>query len=102
MSKTSIIHFVFLVFFVSMPFWPEETMYVARWIPVGLISIWFIFNGCPLTHIDKSLDDQTFSEAIIKPIFGDIGRERVVSLTYIMLFVVTILCNQKYFEYVLQ
>jgi hypothetical protein len=35
---------------------------------------------------------------ITKPIFGDIGRERVISLTYIVLVVVTILCTQKHYE----
>lgn len=82
----------------TLPCWPADTMFFVRWFPLGLISIWFIFNGCPLTHIDESLDDQTFTEMLIKPFFGDIGRERVVSLTYIVLVVVTIICTQKYYE----
>jgi len=98
MNLASIIHFIFLVFFISLPCWPVDTMYVIRWIPLGLICVWFTFNGCPLTHIDESLDDQTFTEMITKPIFGDIGRERVISLTYIVLVVVTILCTQKHYE----
>jgi uncharacterized membrane protein YtjA (UPF0391 family) len=100
MNIASIVHFVFLVFFVSLPFWPADTMFAVRWIPMGLISIWFIFNGCPLTHIDKSLNDQTFTEIFTKPLCGDIGEERVISLTYLVLFLVTILCTQKYYEFI--
>ena len=98
--STTIVHLIFLIFFLSLPVWPEHLMYIVRWFPVGLTVIWFIFNGCPLTKIDKSLDDQTFTEAITKPLLGDIGKERIIALTYILLIVVTILCNAKYYNYI--
>ena len=50
--------------------------------------------------MDKSLDDQIFTQILVKPFFPSISKERVVILTYIILFIVTILCTQKYYEYI--
>ena len=98
--SVTLFHLAFLVFFISLPFWPLQYMYILRWVPFGLICIWFIFEGCPVTFMDKSLDDQIFTQILVKPFFPSISKERVIILTYIVLFIVSILCTQKYYEYI--
>ena len=96
----TLFHLSFLIFFVSLPFWPPQYMYIVRWIPLALICIWFVFEGCPVTFMDKSLDDRIFTQILVKPFFPSITKERVIILTYIVLFIVSILCTQKYYGYI--
>ena len=55
----TIVHTLILVFFVSLAFWPTR-LTLRIWLPFVLSLVWIVFNGCPLTHIDPSLDDQIF------------------------------------------
>ena len=97
-SKTQLLHFIFIVFFISLPFYPPKYMCIVRWIPLLLIINWFVFNGCPFTNIDKDLDDQIFSQVLVKP-FIELDRNRAEILTYIILFIVFFFCNRKYYIY---
>ena len=89
-------HLCFVVFFCILPLLPYRYMYIVRWIPLILVIIWFIFDGCPLTIIDKNLDDEIFIQVLINP-FIKLNRTRTEYLTMIFLFIVTILCNKKYY-----
>ena len=91
-------HIAFLIFFITLPFYPLKYMYFVRWIPLMLIINWFIFDGCPLTNIDPNLDDKIFSQVLIEPVIK-LKRSRVEILTYIILFLVFFLCNKQYYEF---
>ena len=91
-----IFHMCFVIFFCILPLLPHRFMRIVRWIPLALVTIWFICDGCPLTHIDKNIDDEIFIQVLISP-FIKLNRTRTEYLTMIFLFIVTILCNKKYY-----
>ena len=97
MNLNSIIHLIFIIFFLSLPLFPSKYMYFLRWIPLILILNWFIFDGCPLTYIDKRLNDTSFIQVILNP-FIKINESRMDILTYIFLFLVFIFCSEKYYK----
>lgn len=99
MDLNSIVHMLFIIFFVLLPLYPAKYMYILRWIPLALLINWFIFEGCPLTMIDKNLNDEGFIEAIVKP-FITLSRKRIEILTYIFLFVIFLLCDRKYYRFI--
>lgn len=98
MDLNSIIHIIFIVFFCSLPLFPDRYMYIIRWFPLILIGVWIIFEGCPLTIIDKNLTDKTFIQVLIDP-FIKLSKERVDILTTFFLFVIFALCNDKYYRF---
>jgi hypothetical protein len=98
-TANSVLHLVFILFFVTLPLYPVKYMYIVRWIPIALLINWFIFEGCPLTIMDKNLNDEGFIEVLVKP-FVKLSRKRIEILTYIFLFVVFLLCNRKYYKYI--
>tara|TARA_B100001094_G_C18190290_1_gene806692 strand:+ start:1004 stop:1306 length:303 start_codon:yes stop_codon:yes gene_type:complete len=94
---TSILHLIIVVLFLSLPLFPSKYMYYLRWIPFILILIWFIFDGCPLTNIDKTLNNQGFIYVIVNP-FIKLSNTRIDVLTYLFLFIIFILCSEKYYK----
>jgi hypothetical protein len=99
MDLNSIIHIIFILFFITLPLYPAKYMFILRWIPLLLIINWFVFEGCPLTMIDKNLNDEGFIEALTKP-FITISKKRLDILTNIFLFVIFALCERKYYRYI--
>ena len=96
MNYLWIFHMCFVIFFCILPLLPHRFMGIVRWIPLALVTIWFICDGCQLTHIDKNIDDEIFIQVLISP-FIKLNRTRTEYLTMIFLFIVTILCNKKYY-----
>lgn len=91
---------IFVIFVLgTLPLYPAKIMYIIRWLPIALVINWFIFDGCPLTKIDKNLDDREFVEYLISPIIK-LSKQRVNNLLYLFLFAVFFFCNKKYYEYI--
>mgnify|MGYP003389781864 CR=1 FL=1 len=72
-------------------------MYIVRWLPLLLIIIWIVFDGCPLTHIDKEVEDQQFIKSYLDR-YIMLSNSRIDALTYIFLFIIFILCTEKYYK----
>ena len=72
-------------------------MYIIRWIPLLLILIWIVFDGCPLTHIDKEVDNNYFIKSYLDK-YIILSNSRVDALTYLFLFIIFILCTEKYYK----
>jgi hypothetical protein len=49
MDYVFILHLVFILFFLSIPFWKLKYLRYGIYAPILLASIWIIFDGCPLT-----------------------------------------------------
>ena len=83
-----IFHLAFVIFFLSIPFWPLRALRYGAYLPLILATIWIIFNGCPLTRFQKGLNDEYFSQALLKPFFPDITPTQTARATYYILIVV--------------
>jgi hypothetical protein len=100
MDALYVLHVIFIIFFLSIPFWEIKYLRYGIYAPLLLSTIWIIFNGCPLTKIQKNLDDETFSQVLLKIFFPDISHETTVRISYYILLLVTIisyirLCPKK-------
>jgi hypothetical protein len=49
------LHLLFIIFFLSIPFWKIKYLRYGVYAPIILATIWIIFNGCPLTQIQRDL-----------------------------------------------
>lgn len=89
------LHLGFVIFFLSIPFWSLTYLRFGVYLPTVLATIWVIFDGCPLTKIQKGLNDEYFSQILLKPFFPKITREQTTRVTYYILLVVTISAMRK-------
>lgn len=83
-----ILHLVFIIFFLSIPFWDIKYLKYGAYFPLILATVWIIFNGCPLTSIQAGLNDEYFSQILLKPFFPNITKEQTTRVTYYILLVV--------------
>lgn len=100
MDSLFILHFTFILFFLSIPTWPIRYLKYGVYIPIILATIWIIFSGCPLTNIQKDLNDKYFSKTLLKYISPDISNETTVRISYYVLLLVTFIgfyriCSNK-------
>jgi hypothetical protein len=86
-----LIHLLFIIYFLSIPFWPIRYLQYGVYAPILLATIWIIFNGCPLTHVQRELNDEYFSRVLLKHIFPNISNESTVRVSYYLLLLVTVL-----------
>ena len=75
MDAGFILHLIFIIFFLSIPFWKLQYLRYGVYTPIILASIWIIFNGCPLTQIQKDLNDEYFSRVLFL-VFISLLRKR--------------------------
>lgn len=85
------LHLLFLIFFLSIPFWPIRYLRWGVYFPVILATIWIIFDGCPLTRIQYNLNDEYFSRILLQYINPNITKEATARFSYYILLVVTII-----------
>lgn len=91
MDALFILHLTFILFFLSIPFWKLKYLRYGIYTPIILATIWIIFNGCPLTLIQKDLNDEYFSRVLLRIFYPDISNESTVRISYYILLLVTII-----------
>lgn len=85
------LHLIFIIFFLSIPFWPIKYLRYGVYAPLLLATIWIILNGCPLTQIQTNLNDETFSRVLLKYFIPDVTEETTTRVTHYILLVVTVI-----------
>ena len=91
MDLVFVLHLFFIIFFLSIPFWKIKYLRYGVYAPITLATIWIIFNGCPLTQIQKDLNDEYFSRVLLKVFYSDISDQTTVRISYYILLLVTII-----------
>ncbi len=91
MGIVFVLHLFFIIFFLSIPFWKIKYLRYGVYIPIILASIWILLDGCPLTLIQKDLNDEYFSRVLLKIFYSDISDETTVRISYYILLLVTII-----------
>ena len=85
------LHLTFIVFFLSIPFWPLRYLRYGVWAPLALATVWILFTGCPLTFLDPALNDEYFSRILLQYVKPDISKEATARVSYYILLVVTVI-----------
>jgi hypothetical protein len=91
MDIVFLLHLLFIIFFLSIPFWKIKYLRYGVYAPITLATIWIIFNGCPLTQIQRDLNDEYFSRVLLKIFYPDISDETTVRISYYILLIVTLI-----------
>ena len=89
-DKLFILHFIFVIYFLSIPFWPIKYLKYGVYSPILLATIWVIFQGCPLTRYQHFLNDEYFAQILLKPIFTNISKEQTTRVSHYILLLVTV------------
>ncbi len=93
--NVQVFHFLFLLFIVSIPFWSKKYLKYGRWIPLILAFIWVLFDGCPLNRFDPSLNDELFSQVILKRFFNA-DKLQTTRVTHFILILITAVSFYKF------
>ena len=91
MDLLYILHVIFIVFFLSIPFWKLKYLKYGVYAPIILASIWIIFDGCPLTRIQEDLNDEYFSKVLLQNFIPNITKESTARASYYILLLVTVI-----------
>jgi hypothetical protein len=94
MDLLSILHFIFILFVLSIPTWPIKYLKYGVYTPIILATIWIIFNGCPITHVqheNQTISDKYFSKVLLKHIYPGISDETTLRIVHYVLLLVTVL-----------
>ena len=86
-----ILHLIFMIFFLSIPFWPLTYLKYGVYAPILLATIWIIFDGCPLTKIQAGLNDEYFARILLQYIVPNISKEATTRFSYYILLLVTVI-----------
>jgi len=86
-----ILHLVFVIFFISIPFWPIKYLTYGVYAPLLLATIWIIFDGCPLTKVQRGLNDEYFARILLKPFRPNITKEQTTRFSYYILLIVSVI-----------
>lgn len=91
MDALYILHLTFIIFFLSIPFWSLKYLKYGVFAPILLATVWVTFNGCPLTKIQKDLNDEYFSKVLLQNFIPNITRETTARFSYFILLFVTVI-----------
>lgn len=88
-------HLLFVIIIISIPFWSIGWLKWGIWIPIGLSTGWIIFDGCPLTKFHRFLNDELFSQILLKPFFPQITKLQTTRITHFILLVATFISFKR-------
>ena len=91
MDSIFLVHLLFTIFFLSIPFWKIKYLRYGVYAPIILATIWIIFDGCPLTHIQKDLNDEYFSQILLRLFYPEISKETTARVSHYILLLVTVI-----------
>ena len=89
MDLVWVLHISFIMFFLSIPVWPIKYLRYGVFAPVLLSTGWIIFDGCPLTRIQRDLNDEYFSKVLLQYLKPTITKEETARASYYILILVT-------------
>jgi len=89
MDTLYILHLTFVIFFLSIPFWSIKYLQYGIFAPITLATIWVLFDGCPLTKIQKGLNDEYFARILLQYISPNISKEATTRVSHFILLLVT-------------
>lgn len=85
------LHLLFVVFFLSIPFWSKSYLIYGLYAPILLSTIWIIFDGCPLTRVQYNLNDEYFSRVLLEKFIPNVTKETASRVSYYILLAVTLI-----------
>lgn len=85
------LHLLFIIFFLSIPFWKIKYLRYGVYAPIILASVWIIFDGCPLTKIQTDLNDEYFSRILLRVFYPNISDKTTARISYYILLLVTVI-----------
>ena len=65
------IHFLLPLSVLLLPLLPVKYLKYIFWYPMIYFVVWYIFDGCPITHLTPIDDVNTNSEHFLLPIFKE-------------------------------
>ena len=84
-----ILHYLIVLFIISIPFHPIVLLRITVYIPLFLFTIWLMFNGCPLTNVNKKdKNDLDFIHKTMRVCFTTISAKTVDNIVNYFLVVV--------------
>jgi len=84
-----VLHYLIVLFIISIPFHPIVLLRITVYIPLFLFTIWLMFNGCPLTNVNKGKeDDMDFIHKTMRVCFTTISAKTVDNIVNYFLVVV--------------
>jgi hypothetical protein len=95
-----LVHLIIIIFVLSIPFWSINYLRYGVYIPLILSITWILFDGCPITLVQKDLNDEYFSRVFLRYIKPNITNQETARISYFILLVITYigmyrLCNNK-------
>ena len=85
------LHVLIFLFICSIPFWNVKYLKVGVYIPLILATIWIVFNGCPLTKVQKNLNGDDFTMSLYKHIMPNITSDQVNHANTFTLVLITVI-----------
>ena len=84
------IHFLFLLFTLSIPFWRKKYLQYGVYIPFLTSIIWVRFEGCPSTNIQTNLNGDTFIRNLLSHITEKITNQQADHIIFFIYLLITI------------
>lgn len=84
------LHLLIFLFICSIPFWNVKYLKVGVYIPIILVIIWIIFNGCPLTKVQKNLHGDSFTQNLYRYIMPSITSNQTNNVNTFTLLLITV------------
>ena len=85
------LHLLIFLFICSIPFWNVKYLKVGVYIPIILVIIWIIFNGCPLTKVQTNLHGDSFTQNLYKHIMPSITSNQTNNVNTFTLLLITVI-----------
>lgn len=86
------LHVAISIALLSIPFWPHRYLQYGVYIPLGISLLWILCNGCPLTHAQSGLDDQTFTRHFLQSLtqcpLTETDVSQILTFMYLLITVV--------------
>ena len=91
MDLLYVLHLLICLFICSIIFWNIKYLKVGVYIPIILVIIWIIFDGCPLTKVQKKLHGDIFTKNVYKYIMPNITSNQTNFVNTFMLLLITVI-----------
>jgi hypothetical protein len=96
MEFLRLIHYLILLFLISMPLLPINILRHIYFIPVIIPLLWVLFGSCPLTMAHgQNGDSESFTQSIYKHIYPNTTIYHTHSLNTLILVAIICLSTRK-------
>ena len=90
------VHIIVGLLILSIPFWPIPALKWGLYVPLAIVVLWLVMNGCPLSNMDaENLGGTSFTRSVLQTVWPGVDEQNTSRFVTGVLVAITLVAGLR-------